>query len=192
MTPPGLHIPAEVAPSQLCSTITPCPHPYSPALPKINHFTPLSTSSLRESRCHHHLQLHCHRGGRLCLHVPGQPVRLCRDSGGEQRPPSPLAAPLCWPGRTPRVTPLSFVSPACPVSRHCGLGGGLGRAVRDGADPRRGPWETMTVNCRLLAGGFCPPQELLIWDRFSPLSTCSCCGKIAALLRLVLCFSLLK
>lgn len=86
---------------------------------------------------------------------------------------------------------VSFVSPACPVSCHCGLSGGLGRAVRDGADPRRGPRETMTMNCRLRAGGFGPPQELLIWDRSCPICTCSCCGK-AALLRLVLCFPLLK
>lgn len=87
---------------------------------------------------------------------------------------------------------LVFVSPACPVSRHCGLSGGLGRAVRDGADPGRGPWETVTLNRRLRAGGFGPPQELLIWDRPSPVCACSCCGKAPAILRLVLCFPLLK
>ncbi|XP_064250879.1 transmembrane protein 199 isoform X1 [Passer domesticus] len=85
-----------------------------------------------------------------------------------------------------------FGRQACPVSCHCGLGGGLGRALRDGADPRRGPGEAVTVNCRLRAGGFCSPQELLIWDRSCPVRTCSCCGKTAALLRLVFCFLLLK
>lgn len=63
-----------------------------------------------------------------------------------------------------------FVSPARPLSGNRGLGCWLGRAVRDGADPRRGPWQTVIARVLLnygpCAGGFRPPQESLIWGRF--------------------------
>lgn len=152
-------------------------HDYTlcPALPKTSSFTPVSpVRSVKAVVITIFNFIVTVVAAFACTYLGSQYVFAETAAVSEPAPGAPLCCLLARLNSQGHLS-VSFVSPACPVSCHCGLGGGLGRAVRDGTDPRRGPWETVTMDCRLHAGGFCPPQELLIWDRSCPVCACSCC-----------------